>query len=276
MDLLTNSLNNVLAELQEWCDRNSMVPHPEKCKAMIMQRKSTFTSPIQALRLSNKVVMETGIHNHFSSRFKQEMTRNNQDFNHQNCVKSTNNKIPPYAQNYKKEYLFIRGINKEFKYILDKLDDLNNGLFQSKRVSRIMQLIKRYLRARERGKLGGISEIEFNKYEVDNIIEIKENFSMFKLKYDFCIEGDDGYDPYPGFKEFYDICESFYNDLKFISDSDSDSDSDNDCNIKIEYDSDNDSDNDRDIKIVLYDSKSDSESDSDSVVIVIVINFLNL
>ena len=45
MDLLTNSLNNiVLAELQEWWDRNSMVPHPEKCKAMIMQRKSTFTA----------------------------------------------------------------------------------------------------------------------------------------------------------------------------------------------------------------------------------------
>ena len=43
MDLLTNSLNNVLAELQEWCDRNSMVSHPEKCKAMIMQLKSTFT-----------------------------------------------------------------------------------------------------------------------------------------------------------------------------------------------------------------------------------------
>ena len=32
MDLLTNSVNNVLAELQEWCDRNSTVPHPEKCK----------------------------------------------------------------------------------------------------------------------------------------------------------------------------------------------------------------------------------------------------
>ena len=28
IDLLTHSLNNVLAELQEWCDRNSMVPHP--------------------------------------------------------------------------------------------------------------------------------------------------------------------------------------------------------------------------------------------------------
>ena len=56
MDLLTNSLNNVLAELQEWCDRNSMVPHPEKCKGMIMQRKSTFTGPIQALRLGNNII----------------------------------------------------------------------------------------------------------------------------------------------------------------------------------------------------------------------------
>ena len=46
MDLLTNTLNNVLAELHERCDRNSMVPHLEKCKAMIMQRKSTFTGPI--------------------------------------------------------------------------------------------------------------------------------------------------------------------------------------------------------------------------------------
>ena len=135
-----------------------------------------------------------------------------------------NNKIPPYAQNYKKEYLYIIGLNKEFRYIIDKLDDLNDGLFQSKRVSRIMQIIKRYLRARERGKLRDISEIVFNEYEVNNIIKIKKNFSMFKLRYDFCIEGDDGFDPYPGFKEVYDICESFYNDIKFISDSDSESD----------------------------------------------------
>ena len=54
MDLLTNTLNNVLAEL-----RNFMVPHPENCKAMIMQRKSTFTGPIQALRLGNNIIKWT-------------------------------------------------------------------------------------------------------------------------------------------------------------------------------------------------------------------------
>ena len=136
--------------------------------------------------------------------------------------------IPEYATNYKKEYLFIIGINKEFRYILDKLDDLNNGLFESNRVNRVKNIIKRYLRGVERGKLKDISGIVFNDYEVNNIIKIKENFSKFKLRYDFCIEGDDGFDPYPGFKEFYDICELFYNDIKFTSYSDSDSDSDSD------------------------------------------------
>ena len=55
MDLLTNALNNVLAELQECCDRNLLVLHLEKCKAMILQRKSTFTGPIQALRPGNNI-----------------------------------------------------------------------------------------------------------------------------------------------------------------------------------------------------------------------------
>ena len=55
MDLLTKALNNVLAELQECCDRNLLVLHLEKCKAMILQRKSTFTGPIQALRPGNNI-----------------------------------------------------------------------------------------------------------------------------------------------------------------------------------------------------------------------------
>ena len=53
MDLLKNMLNNVLAELQKWCDRYLMIPHPEKCKAMIVLRQSSFIGPIQALRLGN-------------------------------------------------------------------------------------------------------------------------------------------------------------------------------------------------------------------------------
>ena len=47
-------------------------------------------------------------------------------------IKSTN-KIPPYATDFKKEYLYIRGINKELKYFYKHIDEINDGLFKSKR-----------------------------------------------------------------------------------------------------------------------------------------------
>ena len=49
--------------------------------------------------------------------------------NSQNFIKSTNNKIPEYAIDYKREYQCIRGINKEFKYFVDNIDNATTGLF---------------------------------------------------------------------------------------------------------------------------------------------------
>ena len=82
----------------------------------------------------------------------------------QNCIKWTN-KIPEYAREYKKEYLFIRGINKEFKYFVDNIDKANTGLFENHRVDSIKYLIKRFLRGQERGKLKDISNLMLPKYD---------------------------------------------------------------------------------------------------------------
>ena len=147
-------------------------------------------------------------------------------------------KIPPYAKNYKKEYLFIRGINKEFKYFINKLDDLNNGLFESPIANRIKYFMKRFLKAQERGKLKDISEFEIEENDVDNLIKIKKNFNNFNQYINFCKDCYDEEDwpfinPYPGFKNIYNDFELFFSKLKieykeviYISDSDSDSDSD--------------------------------------------------
>ena len=113
--------------------------------------------------------MKTGILDHSS--------------NYQNCIKSTN-KIPPYAINYKKEYLFIRGINKEFKYFYKYLDAINNGLFKSKRCDRLCYLIKRFLRGQEKGKLKDISEFVIYEDDVDYLIKIKREFHCYKIRYD--------------------------------------------------------------------------------------------
>ena len=42
-----------------------------------------------------------------------------QTSNYQNCIKKTN-KIPEYARDFKNEYLFIRGINKELESFIEK------------------------------------------------------------------------------------------------------------------------------------------------------------
>ena len=72
-------------------------------------------------------------------------------------TENANNKIPHYAREYKKEYLFIRGLNKEFKYFTKKMDSLNHGLFESKKVNRIKNIMKDFLRGQEKGKLKNIS-----------------------------------------------------------------------------------------------------------------------
>ena len=163
----------------------------------------------------------------------------------------SNSKIPPYARDFKKEYLFIRGINKEFKYFIDKLDDLNNGLFESHRADRIKYNMKRFLRGQEKGKLKDISNFMLPRYDVDNLIFINKQFSMYKIRWDFfnasddddsdddidvgdIIDSDDddivdSNNVYPGFKEIYDIFKLFFSKIKYEGcDSDSDSDSDSD------------------------------------------------
>ena len=159
---------------------------------------------------------------------------------------TSKNKIPEYAKEYKREYQFIKGINKEFKYLINKLDDLNNGLFESNISNRLCNLIKRFLRGQEKGKLKDISNLMLQRDDLNNLIFINKQFGYYKLHYDaFCDDSDDSDDdsdddgngqylvdgkPYPGFKEFYDIFKLFFNQIKYES-CDSDSDSD-------EYDSD--------------------------------------
>ena len=124
-------------------------------------------------------------------------------FSHvKNSIKLTN-KIPPYAWDYKKEYLFIRGINKEFKYFIDKLDDLNNGLFESHRADRIKYFMKRFLRGQEKGKLKDISCFMLPNYDFGYIQEIYHNLH-------YIIEFEDN----PGYVEFFDLLGKLYQKIK--------------------------------------------------------------
>ena len=157
-----------------------------------------------------------------------------------------NNKIPEYARDYKKEYLCIRGLNKEFEYFTKKLNDLNNGLFETNSTNRIKNFMKRFLRGQENGKFKDISNFIFPDNILNNIIFINQQFGYYKLRYDaFCDNSDDDSDsdsdsdsynvcgvreylvdgkPYPGFIEFYDIFKKNFNQIKIDDDDDIDDD----------------------------------------------------
>ena len=157
-----------------------------------------------------------------------------------------NNKIPEYARDYKKEYLCIRGLNQEFEYFTKKLNDLNNGLFETNSTNRIKNFMKRFLRGQENGKFKDISNFIFPDNILNNIIFINQQFGYYKLRYDaFCDNSDDDSDsdsdsdsdnvcgvreylvdgkPYPGFIEFYDIFKKNFNQIKIDDDDDIDDD----------------------------------------------------
>ena len=62
--------------------------------------------------------------------------------NFQNCIKKTN-KIPEYARDFKNEYLFIRGINKEMESFVEKYLTDTTELFVSSYNDRIKFIIKK-------------------------------------------------------------------------------------------------------------------------------------
>ena len=178
--------------------------------------------------------MKTGIDRSFSTSPQTELIGG---------MTGKKSKIPIYATDYKREYLFVRGLNTYFKCFTKKLDCLNHGLFESNISNTIKKYMKRFLRSQEKGKFNHLNNLIIPSYDLDiirDIIFINEQFECYKRRYDFfCDNNDDDYDnvngeyfvdgkPYPGFKEFYDIFKMIFNQIKYHDYNDYNSDSDSD------------------------------------------------
>ena len=143
--------------------------------------------------------------------------------------------IPDYAMDFKNEHLFIRGINYEFKYFVENINEATRDLFQNHRVERIKKFIKNFLLAQKLGYLNDVSNFEIKSSDVNYLIKIKKIFVNFNQYIEFCkicYDDDDQIfiDPYPGFKNIYDDFELFCSKfkIKYEEDNDSESESDSD------------------------------------------------
>ena len=85
-----------------------------------------------------------------------------------------NNKIPEYAKDYKREYLFIIGLNYEFRYFKYKPEDVSfYEFFNNLHVKKIIKLLKMFLRNQEKG----IFSKELNG------LKLKKKRDIFHLRY---------------------------------------------------------------------------------------------
>ena len=91
-------------------------------------------------------------------------------------TENAKNKIPEYAKDFKKEWLFIRGINKMCGMFIKKLEyntDYFEKVFSSQGAKALVRNFKNVLEYQKMGKLQNISQLKFKLSVVEKIIELR-------------------------------------------------------------------------------------------------------
>ena len=85
---------------------------------------------------------------------------------------------PDYAKDFKNEYLYIIGINNEFKYFLDNMNEATRGLFENFRVDKIKKFIRKFLLYQNSGYFKDLSNFEIKSSDIKNLIRIKKKLMI--------------------------------------------------------------------------------------------------
>ena len=170
-------------------------------------------------------------------------------------------KIPEYVGQFRKEWLFIRGIDKECKRFLNRVDEhrllkysevpnYNEfDIFSSSQSKKLIYYFNRFLKCQKRGRLQYISNFELKEEDVifiDNLeIDLDDFMDSFCEPYSGKINKEKYDNDDSGFREFYESFVEFKDKIKveeikhyytssdksseideFLVSTDSDSDSD--------------------------------------------------
>ena len=123
--------------------------------------------------------------------------------------------IPNYANNIKKEYIFIIDINKKCEKFLNKIDEEN--VFNSPQAKKLIIYFNKFLIFQEIGYFKDISNYCFENEDVNFIVylerKLEENMDLFfnpdSLKFEEKYENDE-----TGFKLFFESFEKFKDKIK--------------------------------------------------------------
>ena len=134
-------------------------------------------------------------------------------------------KIPEYAKDFKKEWLYIRGINRKcgefMKFLVDNTDSWKK-FFSSSRAKELIKDFKNVLEAQKMRKLQNISELEFKYIDANNIECLEEQLDNYRELYvdpDSYEFDNESYElnidiDFPGFRELFNLICLFNDKIK--------------------------------------------------------------
>ena len=174
---------------------------------------------------------------------------------------NTSKKIPEYAKDFKKEWLYIKGINRKCGDFMKKLGEDTDSfekVFSSPRAKALIEHFKNVLEAQKMGKLQNISQLKFKLSAVYKIIDLRMDlyYQMGNKFYtDFVISDDD-------FQDFFENFIIFTRNVNFKNEEDFEDD------LYLEYLNDSESESESDIEFRelfnrIFESESESDSDDD-------------
>ena len=132
---------------------------------------------------------------------------------------SISNKIPEYAKDFRKEWLYIRGINQKCGEYMSRINIFGRDLFTttSPYPDNLMCYIIKFLKDQECGRLKDISGFYFEYFDVSNIEFLKEKMgkhlnenidlivdtSILMFKEEFCDRLIEIH--FPGYKDLLEL-----------------------------------------------------------------------
>ena len=166
-------------------------------------------------------------------------------------------KIPEYAKDFKKEWLYITGINRKCGDFIKKIDFNSNSfkeVFFTSKPKALISHFKNVLEGQKMGKLQNISDFYFKYIDISNVECLEEQLDNYRdlyvdpnsyqfdeESYELNIDID-----FPGFRELFNLICLFNDKIKkeehIVNIFDSDSESERSERSESESESESDDD----------------------------------
>ena len=120
------------------------------------------------------------------------------------------NKIPDYAKDYKNEFFFMKGIDKQFEYYIENFDQADEGVFYKRlnTIHKYLDILEKYKSKYTTFNKINAKELKYSNTLLDMLHELVDNYVDNSVYTESFIRNVD--DDFPGWSELVNTIGRFH------------------------------------------------------------------